>query len=46
MDHRAVLSRCVVGVIHHSYHGNTEVDTEAVDHGEAEEHEEGQIEAS
>lgn len=42
----AVRGRLGVGVIHHGYHGNTEVDPETVDHREAEEHQDGEVEAS
>jgi len=46
VDHGAVLGRLGVGTVHHGYHGNAEVHTETVDHGEPREHQEGQVEAS
>ena len=46
MDNGAILGRRGVGGVHHGDHGDAEVDTETVDHGEAEEHEDSQAEAS
>lgn len=42
---RAVECRLAAGFVHHGYHGNTEVDAETIDDGEAEEHHDGEVEA-
>ena len=46
VDYGAVLCWFGVGDIRHGYHGNTEVDTETIDHSEPKEHQGGQAEAS
>lgn len=46
VDDRLVLGRFGVGGVHHGDHGDAEVDAETVDDGQAEEHEEGEVEAS
>lgn len=41
----AVLGWFRVSCVHHDDHGNAEVDPQSVDHGEAEAHQDGQVEA-
>lgn len=45
MEYGAVWGWCGVGCIRHGYHSDAEVDPESVDHREAEEHHDGQVEA-
>lgn len=45
MDDGAVLGRVGIGGVYHGNHGYAEIDAQAIDDGETEEHEDGEVEA-